>query len=93
MTVALEKDQVAILSRAFTSETGALSPEAAQSILEIELSADDQSELRRLAEAAQNDSLTPADSEALECYRHIGRLIELLKSKARISQKKSRPNT
>lgn len=92
MTVALEKDQAAILSRALAPETGSLSPEAAQSMLAIELSADDQSELRRLVDAARDGSLTRGDSEALECYRHVGRLIELLKSKARISLKNARPN-
>ena len=92
MAVALEKDQAAILSRALAPESGTLSPDAAESILSIELSADDQSELRRLTDSAQEGSLSIDDSEALDSYRHVGRLLELLKSKARISLKNARPN-
>jgi|GEM_PF-646165 len=83
MAVALEKDQAAILSRALAPESGTLSPEAAELILSIELSADDQSELRRLTDSAQEGSLSIDDSEALDSYRHVGRLLELLKSKAK----------
>ncbi len=92
MTVAFEKDQVAILSRALAPEAGTLSPDAANSILEIDLSEDDKSELQRLAASAQDGSLSETDNEALESYRHVGRIIEILKSKARISLKNARPN-
>ena len=57
MSVVFEKDQAAILSRALAPEAGTLSPEAARSYLTIELSVDDQFELRRLAESAQDGSL------------------------------------
>ena len=92
MSIALEKDQADILSRAFAPENGTLSPEAAESILAIELSADDKSELKRLAESARDGSLSASDIEALDSYRNVGRLLELLKSKARVSLKNAEPN-
>ena len=89
MATALEKNETAILSRALAPENGNLSPEAARSILAIELSPADSSELRRLAELAKAGSLSAADEADLENYRHVGRLLELLKSKARISLKRA----
>lgn len=92
MSTAFEKDQTAILTRALSPDQGTLSPEAAESILEIELSSDDKSELSRLAKSAQDGSLTPTDDAALDAYRKVGRLLELLKSKARVSLKNARPS-
>lgn len=81
------KDETAILSRALAPERGNLSSEAAESILAIELSAADRDELQRLAERAKDGSLSPQEHADLECYRHVGRLLELMKSKARMSLK------
>lgn len=88
MSTGLEKNEIAILSRALASETGGLSPDAARSILAIELSRDDHSELRRLAALAKERPLSAEEETDLENYRHVGRLLELMKSKARISLKR-----
>ena len=92
MTQTLDKDEAAILSRALAPENATLSPQAAHSILAIELSDDDKTELRRLADLARDGSLSESEEAELESYRHVGRLLELMKSKARISLKDGEPN-
>jgi hypothetical protein len=89
MTTTLVKDEVSILSRALAPDAGGLSAEAARAILAIELSPTDRAELQRLAHGAKDGSLTPEEHADLENYRHVGRLLELMKSKARISLKQS----
>ena len=90
MSIVQAKDEAAILSRAFAHENATLSVAAAQSILAIELSEFDRQESKRLAELAQQGMLSPTDKAELDAYRHVGRLIELMKSKARISLKAHR---
>jgi hypothetical protein len=85
MSTALEKHETAILSRALGSGNAELSAEAARSILTIELSSVDQSELQRLSELATAGTLTPEEDMDLENYRQAGRVLELFKSKARIA--------
>lgn len=89
MSTALEKNETAILSRALDSKNVEFSHEAAQSILAIELSSADQSELKRLSELAREGVLSPNEEAELENYRHAGRVLELFKSKARIALKQS----
>ncbi len=93
MSIVQEKDEAAILSRALAPENATLSVAAAESILAIELSEVDKQELKRLAAKAREGALSPTDEADLDAYRHVGRLIELMKSKARISLKTHRPNS
>ena len=88
MATTMVKDEAAILSRALVPESGGLSFEAAQAILTIELSPADRAELQRLAVRAKDGSLSPEEHVDLESYRHVGRLLELMKSKARTSLKR-----
>lgn len=87
MATVHETDETAILGRALAPENATLSVDAARSILAIELSVDDRIHLRELAERSQAGELSSADEAALESYRHVGRILELMKSKARISLK------
>jgi hypothetical protein len=93
MSTALEKHETAILSRALDSKNVELSGDAARSILTIELSSADQSELKRLSELAKEGTLSPEEEAELENYRHAGRVLELFKSKARIALKQSRDHS
>ena len=81
----MPNSEAAIWSRALHPDQGDLSPEAARSILHIQLSATDHSRINELATKAAEGSLTEADERELESYRNVGRLLELLKSKARRS--------
>lgn len=75
----------AIWSRAIQAERGDLSPEAAHSILGIRLSDDDRRRAEQLAVKATESALSPAEEDEIESYRSVGRLLELMKSKARQS--------
>lgn len=88
MATTLEKNDTAILSRAIGLENGGLSPDAARSILAMQLSPADRVELQRLAALAKEGTLSSEEEADLENYRHAGRVLELFKSKARISLKR-----
>lgn len=79
--------ETAILSRAFQPFGGSLSPEAAQSILEVDFPESDKLRLKELLRLAQSGELDSDLESELENYRRAGRVLELLKSKARISLK------
>ncbi|HEU0011053.1 MAG TPA: hypothetical protein VFT34_14645 [Verrucomicrobiae bacterium] len=85
MSIAMPNSEAAIWSRALHPDQGDLSPEAARSILRIHLSATDHSRLNELAAKAAEGTLTEAEERELDSYRNVGRLLELMKSKARRS--------
>jgi uncharacterized protein YnzC (UPF0291/DUF896 family) len=77
-----------ILSRVIRPDQGAWSREAAESILEFDFPQADIERMNALAAKAREGSLTPGEETELENYRHAGRLLELLQSKARLSLKR-----
>ena len=89
MNTAVANSETAILSRAIEPESSTLSPEAARSILQITLSEADCRRLDELAAKTREDSLTPDERVELDNYRSVGRLLELMQSKARLSLKKA----
>lgn len=90
MISAVANSEAAILSRAIRPEEGNLSPEAAKSLLNIGLPESDQRRALDLAAKAREGSLTPAEEAELDNYCDVGRLLELMKSKARLSLQKSK---
>ena len=77
--------EAAILSRMLKPERDDLSPEAARSFLKLEFDPEDLSRMHELGLRAQAGSLTAAEESELESYRRIGRLLEVMRSKARRS--------
>ena len=90
MSVALDNSEAAIFARVVSPDNANLSPDAANSILQITFPAADRSRMNVLAAKAREGSLTDNESAELENYRHVGRLLEVLKSKARLSLKTPR---
>lgn len=88
MSMTVEKSEAAILSRVVSPENGNLSRDAAESILRISFPASDRERMNVLAEKAREDVLAVDEEAELENYRHVGRLLEILKSKARLSLKR-----
>jgi len=78
---------MAILSRAIEPSNGNWTVEAATSIVGIGLSAADHERLNELAGSAREGTLTAGEEAELDNYRHVGRLLELMKAKARLSLK------
>jgi hypothetical protein len=85
----IEHDQTAILSRAINPDQGTWSEAASRSILDIKLTEEDTGRLGILAEKARQGTLTPDEAAELDDYRHVGRILELMKAKAKISLRKA----
>ena len=79
--------EAAILSRLIRPERADLSPEAAQSILKLDFEDQDRARMHELATKAHAGTLTHAEEGELESYRRVGRLLDMMRSKARRSLK------
>lgn len=88
MSGAVANSEAVILSRAIAPETGDLARDAAQSFLKIKLSKGDVLRINELAAKGEEGSISADEERELENYRNVGRLLELMKSKARISLKR-----
>ena len=84
-----EKTENAILNRAIRPQAGGWPLAAAQSLLEIRLAEEDLRRADELAQKAVEGSLSDEEAKELDRYRHAGRLLEMLKAKARISLKQA----
>jgi hypothetical protein len=87
--VTIPNGEAAILGRLIRPEQDDLSPDAARSILRLDFGAQDRVRMHELAVKAQHGTLTEADEAELASYRGVGRLLELLRSKARRSLKRA----
>ena len=91
--MAQQTSDTAVLSRALDASNGNLSPDAARSILDIELTAADKTRASELSALAANGTLSAEQEAELESLRHAGRVLELLKSKARLALKACSQNS
>ena len=83
--MALETSEAAILDRVFRPDTGDWSREASETILALGFGRSDRQRMVRLLAKAKAGGLSPKQTSVLENYRHVGRLLELMKSRARRS--------
>lgn len=81
---------VAILERVIRPTQSDLSPSAARSILGLAFPDKDRRRMHELALRGQGGVLTPAERAELDNCRRVGRLLELMQSKARLSLQKRR---
>ncbi len=75
--------ETAILKRIIEPDGHTLSAEAARALLALDFSAADRERMHALAVKNQAGALDPQELEELDSYRRIGRLLDLLRSKAR----------
>jgi hypothetical protein len=85
MHPAVDKSEAAILDRVFRPNAADWPRPAAEAILNIGFDPSDLERMTQLMELAKTGELSPEQAEELEHYRHIGRLLELMKSRARRS--------
>jgi hypothetical protein len=64
-----------------------MAPEVAKFFLDLGLSDADRTALDALAEKSRLAMLTPAEQADLDEYRRVGRLVELMKVKAKVAMK------
>jgi hypothetical protein len=87
-TEATGASEAEILSRVIRPDNGNWSKQAAEAILQFDFPASDVHRMNDLAAKARAGTLASADEAELENYRQVGRLLELMQSKARISLKR-----
>jgi hypothetical protein len=81
----LESSEAAILDRVIRPDSGGWPRAAAEAILAVRFGPQDQERMSLLLAKAKAGSLSAAEAEEAENYRHVGRLLELMKSRARRS--------
>jgi hypothetical protein len=75
----------AIWARIVDPETGDLTREAAQTLLQFDFTPADRRRMDELAEKANAGALTPAERRDAETYNRVAHLLALFQSKARQS--------
>ncbi len=80
--------EAAILARVIQPEQDDLPAAAASAFLKLDFTAGDRRRMHELAVKNQNADLTAAERRELDDYLRVGRLLDLLGAKARLSLKK-----
>jgi len=76
--------EAAIWARLIESQPEGLTPEAARYLLRFRFTENDQSRLQELAERSQDGTLTEEEGREFDSYLHIGNLLAVMQSKARL---------
>jgi len=61
-----------------------ISPEIARYLLSIEFGETDRERLQYLADGSQAGALTPAEQAEFDSYLHVGNVLAVMQSKARV---------
>ena len=85
MTVESSAAEAEIWLRTIRPGEGDLSPEAAREWLRLQLSDADAERVRELSSKANSGQLTGTEERELENYLNVGRTLQFLKAKARLS--------
>lgn len=81
--------EAAIWTRLLKPERNDISEEAARSILRIGFTEEDKARMHQLAQKAQEGGLTESEQLEIDDYGRVGRLLDLMHSKARLSLNRS----
>jgi hypothetical protein len=76
--------EAAVWARLMRAQTTRLSPEAAEYLLSIELAESDRNRMEQLAERSEAGILTDEERAEFESYLHVGNLLAVMQSKARV---------
>jgi hypothetical protein len=85
MSAMIAESEAEIWSRTIQPESGDLSPEAARALLQLNLRAADVDRVNDLSAKARDGELSGEEGRELDSYLNVGRALELLKAKARLS--------
>jgi hypothetical protein len=85
MSPATLNNQTEIIGRAIDHRGDQLSPEAAAFIVSLDLADEDTARTNELAAKAREGSVNADEEQEVEEYRRSGRLMEMLKLKARMA--------
>ncbi|MFM2168776.1 MAG: hypothetical protein RIS79_3147, partial [Verrucomicrobiota bacterium] len=87
MTSTFPNTEAELLRRVVDPQRAGWTPEGARSILTLSFSQADQARATELAEKAGTGAMTAEEQREMDGYRHVGRFLELVKSRARLSLK------
>lgn len=76
--------EAAILSRILQMKNRELTPEVARFLLSMQLPSSDENRVDELSAKARAGSLTDGETQELDSYLHIGSLLAVIQSKARL---------
>jgi hypothetical protein len=74
-----------ILRRVFRPESGEVPAAVAEWLLTINFASEDHARMAELMEKAREGTLTPEEDAELEDYGDVGRMLELLKARAKVA--------
>jgi hypothetical protein len=80
-------NDAAILARVIQAKKPTLSSEAARALLDLKFTEEDRTRMHELAVKNQQGALSSVEEHELDSYVRVGRLLDLLSAKARISLK------
>jgi hypothetical protein len=89
MPVVTEAD---ILSEVVAPDQPGLPPESARSILELRFTEKATSRIRELLDRNNKSTITDEERSELDRYLRVGRFLDLLQAKARVSLRQSEPS-
>ena len=75
--------EAAILARVIESDPSAITPDVARYLLSMQLPVADQERVQELSAKAREGSLSESETQELDSYLHIGRLLAVMQSRAR----------
>jgi hypothetical protein len=83
--------EAAIWARLMQAQSEALSPAVAEYLLSIGFGEIDREQMRRLAERSEAGTLTDEEQTEFDSYLHVGNLLAVLQSKARVALRREPP--
>jgi hypothetical protein len=88
LSIAFDNSETAILARVLEPESGTLTPETARYFLSAKFPPEDVARMNLLAEKSRRGEISEKVRHDLENYCHIGDLLGILQSKARMILRK-----
>ncbi len=92
-TTANITNQTEILARCLDLSADRLTAETARFLIDLELGDEDRQRLNYLAEKTRLGTLSEAEQSELDEYRRIGRLVEMMKLKAKLFLKNDKQSS
>ena len=92
MSAQLESSEAAILSRVIQPDSGDWPQAAAEAILRIGFNETDRERMQQLADRSESGTLTDEERTEFDSYLHIGNLIAVMQSKARLVLRRNTRN-
>ena len=77
--------EAAIWARLIQAQRDELPPQVAEYLLSIAFGESDRQRMEQLAERSEAGTLTPEERAELESYLHVGNLLAVMQSRARVA--------